>query len=220
MKAELTVYHVAIILIAGIGFLIYYLYSRYNAHRKYEVKKQPSSNASVTARRLNTSHQRKDILTSIFNVAERGVEHFNMPISKEGEFELLMFDIWLGVKVLESKNINIKKSQERIEKFLENKIRDFGFPSEKKYERIYLLRCVTDGWENDMYGLAHSDYPRTRQYLPAYLYMCFIKEPLKVYTEDVLERKISVLNITEVADFFMIYTEHHEWLISELNKIE
>ena len=96
---------------------------------------------------------------------------------------------------------------------------DFGLPPEKKFERVYLLRCVTDGWEMDMFGLAQSDYPRTKQYLPAYLYMCFIKEPLKVYAEEFLDAKIDALSSSELADFLMVYIDHQNWLVTEFRKI-
>ena len=104
--------------------------------------------------------------------------------------------------------------------FFMKKIVDLGLPLEKKYERLYLLRSVDGGWERDMLGLAQSDYPRTKQYLPAYLYMCFIKEPLRVYTEEFLDAKIDALSSSKLANFLMAYIEHQNWLDTEYEKIK
>ena len=168
-----------------------------------------------------SKNEGKDILKSIFRIAEKGADHFKMPLSKEGQLELLMFDVWFCLQSLDSKGIflDYDDTQKRIEDYLIGIIRNFGMPSEKKYERVYLLRCVTEGWERDMFGLAQSDYPRTKQYLPAYLYMCIIKEPLKIYADDILYSKIDSLRASDLADFFMVYIEHHDWLVTELRKI-
>lgn len=163
-----------------------------------------------------------NILSSIIQIAEKGSDHFDIKLSKEGRLELLMFDIWFGIQALESRDIYLDydSTHNKIEEYLTKKIVDWGLPPEKKYERVYLLRCVTDGWEMDMYGLAQSDYPRTKQYLPAYLYMCFIKEPLKVYAEESIDAKINALSSSELADFLMVYIEHQNWLVTEYRKIK
>jgi hypothetical protein len=172
-----------------------------------------------TTRRKDNS---VNTLSSIIRIAEKGSDHFNMKLSKEGRLELLMFDIWFGIQALESRGIYLDydSTHNKIEEYLTKKIVDWGLPFEKKYERVYLLRCVTDGWEMDMYGLAQSDYPRTKQYLPAYLYMCFIKEPLKVYAEEFIDAKINALSSSELADFLMVYIEHQNWLVTEFRKIK
>ena len=48
---------------------------------------------------LSQEGSKDDILASIFKVAEKGMYNFNFPITKEGRFEILMFDIWLGRKL-------------------------------------------------------------------------------------------------------------------------
>ncbi|MCR5680202.1 MAG: hypothetical protein K6G08_08345 [Prevotella sp.] len=181
-----------------------------------------NSISNVSSKEPKTKNTRKDALTSIFRISEKGGDHFKAPLSKEGQLELLMFDIWFGIQSLESRGIllDYEDTQKRIEDYLIKVIQNFGLPSEKKYERVYLLRSVTDGWEREMLGLAQSDYPRTKQYLPAYLYICFIKEPLKVYADEFLEAKIDSLNISDLADFFMVFIEHQNWLVSEFRKIK
>lgn len=50
---------------------------------------------------LSKKRSQDDILTSIFKVAEKGMYNFNFPITKEGRFEILMFDVWLGTRLIE-----------------------------------------------------------------------------------------------------------------------
>ncbi len=42
---------------------------------------------------LSKKRVKNDILASIFKVAEKGMYSLNLPITKEGRFEILMFDI-------------------------------------------------------------------------------------------------------------------------------
>lgn len=196
-----------------------YLLYRHKSNSTKDDDYVPLSN--TCSREFVPKKAEKDYLASIFRVAGKGSEHFKMPLSKEGEIELLMFDIWFGIQSLESRGlfVDYKETLNRIENFLISEIQTHGLPSEMKYERVYLLRSVSERWEMEMFGLAQSDYPRTKQYLPAYLYLCFVKDPLKVYVDEVLESIIDSLKTSDLADFFMVYIEHHEWLVSELRKI-
>lgn len=210
--------YLIIILVVAIGFYLLYRYEKRDTSDVSDyVSMEQSYKKETTSRKGNSSNA----LSSIIQIAEKGADHFDMKLSKEGRLELLMFDIWFGIQALESRDIylNYDSTHNQIEEYLIKKIVDWGLPPEKKYERVYLLRCVTDGWEMDMYGLAQSDYPRTKQYLPAYLYMCFIKEPLKVYAEEFLDAKIDALSSSELADFLMVYIDHQNWLVTEYRKI-
>ena len=212
-------YIIIIILVVAVGYYLLYRYKKSNtSHVTNSVPAEQSYKKETTRRKDNSVNT----LSSIIRIAEKGSDHFNMKLSKEGRLELLMFDIWFGIQALESRGIYLDydSTHNKIEEYLTKKIVDWGLPSEKKYERVYLLRSVTDGWEMDMYGLAQSDYPRTKQYLPAYLYMCFIKEPLKVYAEEFIDAKINALSSSELADFLMVYIEHQNWLVTEFRKIK
>lgn len=169
----------------------------------------------------NTSPQSH--IDRVFFMAEKGPNHFNMALSKEGKFEVIMFDIWFALESLRAKgfNMNPKEEIKMIENFLVETCKKLDLPTENKFERIYTLRELTDGWHKEMWRLAHSDYPRTKQYLPGYLYMCFIKEPLIVYPDDsIVEEKLSSVSLSELADFFMAFSEHQDWLRSEIKKIK
>lgn len=212
-------YLILIILVVALSFYLLYRYKKSDtSHVTDHVSIERSHKKKTISRKGNSSA----VLSSIIQIAEKGVDHFYIKLSKEGRLELLMFDIWFGIQALESREIYLDydSTHNRIEEYLIKKIVDLGLPPEKKYERVYLLRSVTEGWEMDMYGLAKSDYPRTKQYLPAYLYMCFIKEPLKVYAEDFLDAKINALSNSELADFLMVYIEHQNWLVTEYRKIK
>ncbi len=210
--------YLIIILVVAIGFYLLYRYEKRDTSdvSDYDSMEQ-SYKKEITSRKGNSSKA----LSSIIQIAEKGADYFDMKLSKEGRLELLMFDIWFGIQTLESRDIYLDydSTHNRIEEYLIKKIVEWGLPPERKYERVYFLRSVTDGWEMDMYGLAQSDYPRTKQYLPAYLYMCFIKEPLKVYAEEFLDAKIDALSSSELADFLMVYIDHQNWLVTEYRKI-
>lgn len=211
--------YLIIILVVAIGFYLLYRYEKRDTSDVSDyVSMEQSYKKEATSRKGNSSNA----LSSIIQIAEKGADHFDMKLSKEGRLELLMFDIWFGIQALESRGIILDhdSTHNRIEEFLIKKIENWGLPAEKKYERVYLLRCVTDGWEMDMYGLAQSDYPRTKQYLPAYLYMCFIEGPLKVFSEELLDAKIDALSSSKLADFLMVYINHQNWLVTEYRKIK
>ncbi len=163
------------------------------------------------------------VMEVTFKIADEGANHFNMTLSKEGKFEVIMFDIWFILESLRAKgfNINPKEEIEMIENFLVDTCKKLALPTENKFERIYTLRELTDGWEKEMRCLAYSDYPRTKQYLPGYLYLCFIRNPLIVYPDDsIVEEKLSSVTLSELADFYIAFSEHQNWLRDEINKIK
>ena len=163
------------------------------------------------------------VMEVAFKIADEGANHFNMTLSKEGKFEVIMFDIWFALESLRAKefNINPKEEIKMIENFLVDTCKKLALPTENKFERIYTLRELTDGWQKEMWRLTHSDYPRTKQYLPGYLYLCFIQDPLIVYPDDsIVEEKLSSVRLSELADFYMAFSEHQNWLRDEINKIK
>ena len=50
---------------------------------------------------MDTTTNNQKCLNSIFELAEREMKDFNMPLTNEGKFEVLMYGIWLGMKVLD-----------------------------------------------------------------------------------------------------------------------
>lgn len=165
---------------------------------------------------LFSKESKDDILTSIFKVAEKGMRNINFPLTREGQFEVLMFDIWLGTRLMEEQNIEIDcvVLQNRIEDYLKQAIPKIGLPIEKKYERVYIFR--EEGWEHDVRGLIHSDYPRTRQFLPSYMYLCMVAKPLLVFDNKTTANKIEEVSLSDVADFLGPFCEHYSWLIKAI----
>jgi hypothetical protein len=162
---------------------------------------------------LSQEGSKDDILASIFKVAEKGMYNFNFPITKEGRFEILMFDIWLGRKLMEEQNANVDYIgiQNRIEDYLKQIVLKLELPTEKKYERVYLFR--EDGWEHDVMGLIHSDYPRTKQFLPSYMHLCIVAKPLLVFDDETTTKKIEEASLSDVVDFLGPFCEHYSWLV-------
>lgn len=169
---------------------------------------------------LFSKKSKDDILTSIFKVAEKGMYNINFALTREGQFEVLMFDIWLGTRLMEEQNIEIDYVvwQNRIEDYLKQIIRKKGLPIENKYERVYAFR--EEGWEHDIMGLIHSDYPRTRQFLPSYMYLCMVAEPLLVFDDETTVNKIEEVPLSDVADFLSPFCEHYSWLIKTVMNLK
>lgn len=158
------------------------------------------------------------IMADIFATAHEGMQAFDYPgITKEGKFEVLMFDIWVGAS-LASVGRNIPNMDDQIDQYLLEVISELNLPKEKKYERVYLFRELENVWEEDMIGLSQSNYPQTKQYLPYNLYICMIKHPCIVFTEEGMIQEMLKISYTEVADFLMIFGKHYEWLIEKCNR--
>lgn len=162
---------------------------------------------------LSKKRGQDDILVSIFKVAEEGMYNLNFPITKEGRFEVMMFDIWLGTRLMEEQNIDVDymSMQNKIEAYLKQTTLKLDLPVEKRYERVYLFR--ENGWEHDVMGLIHSDYPRTKQFLPAYMYLCMVSKPLLVFDDEISAKEAGKTSLSDVADFLEPFCEHYSWLV-------
>lgn len=160
--------------------------------------------------------KKNDVLTSIFAIAEKGIYNTDIVTSQAGKFEIIMFDIWMGTMLVEEKKINIDyvSMQNRIEDFLKQTAKNLGLPIEKKYESIYLFR--QEGWEHDIMGLIHSDYPRTKQFLPSYMYLCMIEKPLVVFDEETIEKEINKICIDKLVNFLDPFCKHYSWLVETI----
>lgn len=106
--------------------------------------------------------------------------------------------------------------QDRIEVYLKQIASKLGLPAEKKHERIYLFR--KEGWEQDIMGLIHSDYPRTKQFLPAYMYLCIVAKPLLVFDEETTEKKINEIPASELVEFLKPFCDHYSCLVKTIMK--
>lgn len=156
------------------------------------------------------------ILTVVFETAKQGAFDFNFPISNAGRFELIMYDIWLGIRIIESKGLFIDYDliSKRREEFLKEVIRKLGLPLEKKYERLYIFR--DEGWKHDTLGLMHSDYPRTKQFIPAYIYFCVVACPMMVYGEEKIMEEIEKIPFYKIIDFLVPFCDHYSWMVETI----
>jgi len=160
--------------------------------------------------------KKNEALTTVFRIAKENMYNFDYPISEAGRFELFMYDVWLGTRILEDKNIPLDFNSmfDQINNCLKDVIKELKLPSQKKYENIYMFR--EEGWEIDLMGLMHSDYPRTKQYLPAYLYLCIIDKPLLVFDEENTKKQIEKIPFDKLADFLGPFCEHHSLIVKNI----
>lgn len=75
-----------------------------------------------------------DALATVFTVVEKSMYNIDIPISKEGRFEVAMFDIWLGTMLIEEQNIDIdyRLMQDRIEVYLKTNSIEIGITSREE----------------------------------------------------------------------------------------
>lgn len=169
---------------------------------------------------MDSTENGKNYLESIFKSAERGMTEFNMPLTNEGKFEVLMYGIWLGMKALDEFGIpqNHKESLSKVNDFLVDYAKRLGIPQERKAERLFVLR--DEDWEKDTKSLARSNYPQTKQYLPDYLYMCFVGSPLVLYSSFDMMRKAEQIDPTNLIDFLAIFETYYNRLVEDFSTFE
>ena len=169
---------------------------------------------------MNDIALNKNYLTSIYSIAERGMTEFNMPLTNEGKFEVLMYGIWLGLRTLDRYGIqlNPKESLSEVNSYLVKYAEHLGIPSEKKAERLFVLR--EEEWERDTKSLSASNYPQTKQYLPDYLYLCFVDSPLVMYSSIELSKRADQIDPSSIADFLTVFEAYYNNITHEFKMFE
>lgn len=160
-----------------------------------------------------------DILEAVFKIAKKGMYNLNYSVSKEGRFEVLMFDIWLGTEIMKELRIRVDYAlqQKKIEIYLKRMIYRLGLSEDRKYERVYIFREPT--WKHDVTGLIHSNYPRTPQFLPAYMYLHMVAKPLIAFDDETAEKEAEKITIDELASFLGPFGDHYSWLVKKYVKL-
>lgn len=143
-----------------------------------------------------------------------------MPLSNEGKFELVMYDVWLGQKITTNYEEfhDFGHEIDMVENFLKETSHKLGLSEGKKLERLYLIR--EDDLEADTYGLVTSDYPRTKQYIHEYLYMCIVGSPTNVYTEERLAMLLADVPFDRIMNFMDAFIKHYNWVISQFQALK
>lgn len=169
---------------------------------------------------MNTDKDNQNNLESIFKFAERRMTEFNIPLTNEGKYEVLMYGIWLGMKALDEFGIpqNQEESLARVNDFLIEYANRLGIPPERKAERLFVLR---DGdWYRETKSFAESNYPQTKQYLPDYHYLCFVDSPLVFYSPMALCDKVKQIASSDLIDFLAVFGTYYNKLIDDFKVFE
>lgn len=176
-------------------------------------RKAPSVDPSI----LKSNDRRLD---RIFNIALDGVNHFQLPLTNGGKYELIMYDVWLGQEIaVDMKTFHdFGHEIDKVEEFLKETSHKLGFPDEKKLERLYIIR--EDDWAADTDGLATSDYPRTKQYIPEYLYMCIMGSPTHAYTNERLAMLLADVPFDRIITFMDAFIKHYIWAVSQFQSLK
>lgn len=165
--------------------------------------------------------QKNDILNIIVPLAEEGVRNIESdfkPTTKEGKFEIFMFNIFLGwMYFLERDKIDTS-SDIGNQKLL--KLFEYSLKQNIKWEISDLVVVYKErfrSYKEDLSGIQKSNYPKTKQYLPAYTFNSMYYEPLKKYqdlswTDFNNMDKFDVEKCEELSEFTGA-------LISQINRI-
>ncbi len=159
---------------------------------------------------------KQNYLESIFKSAEQRMKEFKMPLVNEGKFEALMYGIWLGMKALDEFGIpqNYEESYSIVEDFLVNYAERLGISPDKKVERLFVFR--DEEWNNETMALAKSNYPQTKQYLPEYLYLCFVDSPLVLYGDATnLHNRAEQIDTSDLIEFLAAFEIYYNSLIGD-----
>jgi hypothetical protein len=152
------------------------------------------------------------------------LESWNHPISKEGEFEVLIFGACIGFLHGLEKGL-IERNNDSIEHlnfllFKEMHIQNFMEQESLKGTNYFRVRL--NALKKDLVGMAMSDYPKTKQYIPYYTFNCINYEPLKV-EQDLSWAKSGGnegMNMEKrilASDFLRAYSTHHNLINRSLS---
>ena len=89
--------------------------------------------------------KKEDVLDSIFRIAEKGMYNIDYKISKEGRFELLMFDIWLAIFITDDYKTDYMQMLKRVEEYLKQMVLKLGLPQERNVKEYILLEKKDGG---------------------------------------------------------------------------
>lgn len=170
---------------------------------------------------MEVTTNNQNCLNLIFELAEREMKNFKMPLTNEGKFEVLMYGIWLGMKVLDESGLpqnNAVESSSKISDFLVEYAKKLDISPDKKVERLFVLR---DGdWYRETNSFVESNYPQTKQYLPDYHYLCFVVSPLVFYEPMALCEKVKQIDTSDLIDFLPVFGDFYNKLIDDFKVFE
>jgi hypothetical protein len=96
-----------------------------------------------------------------------------------------------------------------------------NFRNQESLNGTNYFRIRLNGLKKDLVGMAMSDYPKTKQYIPYYTFNCINYEPLKVeqnLTWANLDDYIGNMEKIEMAnDFLQSYATHHNLINRSLS---
>lgn len=181
-----------------------------------ESKAQPSDAAANQPSCKETD----TVISQIYDIAQKGPDHFDLSLTAGGKLELILFDLWYVEQMLSlnSDDFDDDAFIDKMASFVKEQVNKLGINSDSEYDILYYLR--NEYWEKEVMGLAKSDFPKTRQYMPIYLYLCFIKKPLHVIDDtNRMKELVSDVPTTELVKFLDAYIKHQHWLVTQYKSI-
>jgi len=166
-----------------------------------------------------------DILGTICPIAEEGVNYLEQnykSVNNTGKFEIYMFNILLGwMYYLERDQINIQ-SDIGNQKLL--KLYEYSLKSGIKWKITQMVELYKErfkSFKKDIQGLQKSNYPETKQYLPAYTFSVIYYEQLEKYpdmdwTDYNDENKFDTEKNKELSEFTGTLIDQINWIYRKL----
>lgn len=128
-----------------------------------------------------------DIIDVICRIAEQGVTHLEQcykPASKEGQFEIYMFNMFFAWTFFLERN-RIDKHSEigniKLSKLFEYSKR-CGINWELR-QIIELYKFRYRSYQKDVHGIQNSNYPSTKQHLPIYTFCSMYYQELNLFPD-------------------------------------
>lgn len=163
-------------------------------------------------RSLLKREKKHNILTSFFKIAEKGMYHIEFPLSNEGRFEMMMFNIWFLEKVIEELYIDMDYAlmQNRIDLCLKETAAKLQLSSKRKYGEIYNFRKRQ--WDYDIKLSISSHHWKPEQLLSKYMYSFIIIHPLMLAETTIVEKEIADIQDDRQIRFVDAFDEYFCWL--------
>lgn len=147
---------------------------------------------------LFRKEEKSEVVMKILNTSNNALNTFQTscnPTDKKGLFEVLMFNVFFCWSYYHERDLFYPNKGMVLVKlnFLHKKSTDFGIDLKySEFTKLYQKRF--SDFKEELKIFVKSDYPRTKQYLPKYIFSVFYYEQLKLFPDvsDILDSWISL----------------------------
>lgn len=149
-----------------------------------------------------------------FRLAKNSIADFESnygsKISDSSRYEVYMLGMMVGFLNLLERG-KIPRSNESVDMLISTCILGAKEMGVSSTQLVPLIRSRISGLKADLVGLATSNYPETKQFIPFYTYNAIVFEPL-IINQDLSWTKLSEIDdyekMEEASFFLSVYVSH------------